>query len=247
MHYQLNPGLNLPSLSGNYVAKGRGQIRDFFTEDSAERILHHLANDTPWGLAFNQGDSVTQLSAEQVKALTAEQQRQVAALVSEGARKGYQFAYQYYPLLANYFNPAQPRTPLFDVFEFINSAPFLDFVRQLTGLRSIRWADGQATLFRAGHFLKYHTDENPRERRVAAYVLNFTKGWGRDWGGYLQFFNDQYDIEDGLRPVFNALNLFTVPAHHSVSQIASYAPGHRFSITGWLREDEPPGPFRREA
>ncbi|MDQ2780552.1 MAG: 2OG-Fe(II) oxygenase [Pseudomonadota bacterium] len=245
MRYQLNTNLNLPSLHRDYLAKRRGQVRDFFSDDCAEQILQHLSADTPWGLAFNQGDRVTQLSAEQVGALTAEQQRQVAAVISEGARKGYQFLYHYYPLLANYFDPAQPRTPLFDVFEYLNSEPFLRFVRDLTGLRSIRWADAQATLFRAGHFLKYHTDENPRERRVAAYVLNFTKDWGRDWGGYLQFFNEQYDIEEGLRPVFNALNIFTVPAHHSVSQIANYAPGNRFSITGWLREDEPPGPFRR--
>jgi Rps23 Pro-64 3,4-dihydroxylase Tpa1-like proline 4-hydroxylase len=244
MRYLLNPSLDVESLAAAYRPKRRLQVRDFFTEDSADRILHHLATDTPWGVTFNQGDRVAQLSAEQAAALTAEQRERTGALINEGARAGYQFFYHYYPLLANYFDPAVPRLPLFDVYEAINSEPFLDFVRKLTGFRSIRWADAHATLFRAGHFLKYHTDEKPQDRRVAAYVLSFTKGWGRDWGGYLQFFNDRYDIEEGLRPVFNALNVFTVPAHHSVSQVAGYAPGNRFSITGWLREDAPPGPFR---
>jgi len=31
-----------------------------------------------------------------------------------------------------------------------------------------------------------------------------------------------------------------VPIDHSVSQVAAYAPGSRFSITGWLRADAPP-------
>ena len=72
-------------------------------------------------------------------------------------------------------------------YEFINSPRFLEFVRRLTGLDDIRWADGHATLYRAGHFLKFHTDEKPADKRRAAYVLNFTKDWGRDWGGLLQF------------------------------------------------------------
>lgn len=245
MNYRLNPGLDVVSLAKGYRPKGRLQIRDFLEEESAEQILRHLRADTPWGVAFNDGDRVVELSAQQASSLSPEQQRETSTLIVEGARKGYQFFYHYYPLLANYFNPAIPHHALFDVFEFINGSEFLDFVRELTGMQSIRWADAHATLFRAGHFLKYHTDEKPKDRRVAAYVLSFTKDWGRDWGGFLQFFDEKYDIEEGLRPVFNALNIFTVPADHSVSQVAGYVTNNRFSITGWMREDEPPGPFRR--
>jgi SM-20-related protein len=245
MHYRLNPSLDVASLAEGYRAKNRLQIRNVLTEESAERILRHLREDTPWGVAFNDGDRVVELSMQQASALSVEQQRQTASLINEGARKGYQFFYHYYPLFANYFNRAVPHHALFDVFEFINGSEFLGFVRNLTGMPQIRWADAHATLFRAGHFLKYHTDEKPQDRRVAAYVLNFSKDWGRDWGGFLQFFDEKYDIEEGLRPVFNALNIFTVPAHHSVSQVAGYVTNNRFSITGWMRADEPPGPFQR--
>ena len=80
---------------------------------------------------------------------------------------------------------------------------------------------------------------------LAPDVLNFTRLWEPDWGGYLQFFNDQHDVELAWRPIFNALNLFTVPHDHSVEMVAPFAGGQRLAITGWLRTDEPPGPFGR--
>lgn len=243
--YTINSALDVNELARDYAVRRRLQIRDFLAEESAERIFHHLSAETPWGVAFNNGEKVIQLSAAQASQLTVEQQRTLGEGINERARKGYQFFYHYYPMLDAYFVPGYPHLPLFDVLEFINGEPFLEFVRSLTGFKNIRWADAHATLYRVGHFLKYHTDEKPSDSRVCAYVLNFTKGWGRDWGGFLQFFNDRYDVEEGLRPIFNALNIFTVPADHSVSQVGGYAPGSRYSITGWLREDEPRGTFRR--
>jgi SM-20-related protein len=221
------------------------QVRDILVPDFAEEILATLERETPWGVAFNDGDNIAQLTASQAARLSPEQQKQILQMIHARARAGYQFFYNHYSLSKAYFAPDEaPPAGLAQAFELINSPAFLNFVREVTGLRTIQWADAHATLYRAGHFLKYHTDENPRERRLAAYVLNFTKGWGRDWGGYLQFFDEKYDIEEGFRPLFNALNIFTVPADHSVGMIAAYSHGSRYSITGWFREDEPPGPIR---
>jgi Rps23 Pro-64 3,4-dihydroxylase Tpa1-like proline 4-hydroxylase len=238
--YAINPSLDRDELARQYAGRGRLQIRDFLAPESAERIHEILANETPWGVAYNEGTRVVQLSAEQARQLTAEQRQRVSASINERARHGYQFFYYFFPMLEASMTEGYPAMPLFDVLRFLNGDEFLAFVRRLTGFDSIRWADAHATLYRAGHFLKYHTDEKPSDQRVCAYVLSFTKGWGRDWGGYLQFFNERYDVEEGLRPVFNALNIFTVPVDHSVSQVAAYAPGSRFSITGWLRADAPP-------
>ena len=240
---ELAPRPDLAALVAAYAVHRRLQIRDVLTDASAERVFDSLANRTEWGLVFNQGASVVQLSAAQLAGLDPATQQRIAAGIQDGARTGYQFVYQHYPLLTAYFSRTVPRHPLFEVFEFVNSPAFLDLGRRLTGIATIRWADAHATLYRAGHFLKYHTDETPAERRVAAYVLNFTKGWGRDWGGYLQFFDERYDVAHAYRPVFNALNIFTVPADHSVGMVASYAPGDRLSVAGWFREDEPPGPI----
>ena len=104
-------------------------------------------------------------------------------------------------------------------------------------------SDAQATLYQSGHFLKSHSDKDSTGARAAAYVLNFTRLWERDWGGYLQFFNDEHDIELALRPIFNAMNIFLVPTDHSVGIVSPFAYGDRLSVTGWLRTDSPPGPI----
>ena len=235
-----NPVLDLSRLAADYAPRRRIQIREAFTPETAETILAMLERETPWGLAFNDGERVVQLGAADLARLTPQDRQRIAAGVAEGARAGYQFLYSYYPLLQAYFDPAAPRSPLFAVFEWLNSAGFLSFARQVTGLSTIVWADAQATRFTAGHFLKYHTDETPTQQRLAAYVINLTKDWGRDWGGFLQFFDAKYDVEEGLRPVFNAVNIFTVPADHSVSVVAPYVSRGRLAITGWLRGDQPP-------
>ncbi len=64
-------------------------------------------------------------------------------------------------------------------------------------------------------------------------------------GGYLQFFDDNGDVVHGIRPAFNAVSVFTVPVQHAVEMVTPYAPRLRLSLTGWLRADDPPGPFRR--
>jgi SM-20-related protein len=240
---RLNPALDVEELAQLYAARRRLQVRDILEEESAEHIYTLLSGRTPWWVAFNEGEKVHQLPPEQVRSLAPQQIADIMRGIQERARTQYQFLYEYYPLYSKYFDRNADRLPIHEAFEFLNSEPMMDFVRQLTGRPEIRWADCHATLFRAGHFLKYHTDENPTDRRVAAYVMNFTKGWGRDWGGFLQFWNERFDVEEAYRPIFNALNIFTVPMDHSVNQVASYATGHRFSLTGWLRADDPPAPI----
>ena len=47
------------------------------------------------------------------------------------------------------------------VYEFMNSKPFLDFARVVTGVPTIRMTDAQATLYRSGHFLTHLGETNP--------------------------------------------------------------------------------------
>ena len=240
MEFKLNPALEPDRLSRDYAEQGRMQVRDIFTEGTAEEI-HKRLREVNWWLAYNEGATVHQLQPQDLQNLTRDQAAQIQAHVNTSAAKGYQFLYNYFPLFTAYFSPRVPMMPLFPVYEFINSEPFLDFARKLTGQSGIKWADGQATLYRATHFLKVHTDDVPAEKRLAAYVLNFTPQWDTDWGGLLQFWDESGDVEHAFKPTFNALNIFTIPAPHSVSMVTPYSPGLRFSITGWLRGDDPPG------
>jgi Rps23 Pro-64 3,4-dihydroxylase Tpa1-like proline 4-hydroxylase len=242
---RLNQAHDIGTLARRMGERRRLQIRDFLVKEDAEKVYDALLHETPWWVALNDGDRVAQIRPEEAAALSREQVAEIMAGVQRRAQVQYQFLYEYYPLYSRYFTAGTPWLPIYEIYEWINSAPALNFFRTILNRPDIRWADGHATLYRAGHFLKYHTDEKPEDQRVAAYVLNFTKGWGRDWGGFLQFFNQDYDVEEGLRPLFNALNIFLIPTDHSVSMVSTYAPGLRFSVTGWLRADEPHGEFNR--
>lgn len=124
-------------------------------------------------------------------------------------------------------------------FAFVNSAPFLDFARTLTGEPDLAYCDMSATRYRAGHFLTVHDDEAPEQHRRFAYVLNLTPRWRADWGGILMFLDDEDHVAEGYVPAFNALNIFEVPQRHAVSMVAPFAEGDRISLTGWFRARPP--------
>jgi SM-20-related protein len=243
---RINPALDAGKLARQFKRdRGRMQIRDFLGPEEAEWTWQQLAERTPWGMVFNEGGGVVELSNEQLGRMTPQQLGQIAAGVIERAKTQYQFLYHIYPLTTEYFNTAST-LPILRFYEWLNKPETLDYFRTLTGRADIKWAHAQATFYGRGHFLKSHSDLEPNHnRRAVAFVLNFTRLWERDWGGYLQFFNDRHDVELAWRPTFNTLNLFTVPHDHSVELVTPFAGGQRFAITGWLRTDEPPGLFGR--
>lgn len=242
MRLALNPTLDIPLLTDAYRQRDRLQIRDFLEAPSAQLAWEELAK-LPWGLAYRDGFRVVELYAAAVEQLDQREAAKIMEAIREQARTSYQFFYAYYPILTAYFSPEVRRQPVFDLYEMINSPAVLDLVRDVTGQPDIRWADAQATYFKPGHFLKAHNDELPADRRLAAYVLNFTQDWDHDGGGFLQFFDDRGDIELGFKPAFNALNLFTVPQLHSVSMVSTWVTAKRMAMTGWFRSDNPPGPI----
>jgi Rps23 Pro-64 3,4-dihydroxylase Tpa1-like proline 4-hydroxylase len=64
--------------------------------------------------------------------------------------------------------------------------------------------------------------------------------WRLEWGGLLLFHGSDGNVERGLVPAFNSLNLFAVPRMHSVSEVTRAAAYRRYSITGWLRAETQP-------
>lgn len=238
MEIARNSNLNEAALADAFAQAGRVQIRDVMNADAAERVadvLHAL----PWRMAFNSGGRVHEVPAERIGLLTGEQRANIEAEVNDGARRGFQFWYHYFPIVEPYFQ-SPDRGPLAPLFEWLNSAQVLDLVRQVTGLADIRWADAHAAMYAPGQFLNNHDDRKPHVERRAAYVLNLTREWRNDWGGYLQFFDASGNVTGAFKPGFNVLNMFAVPQEHSVGMISPYAQGNRYSVTGWFRADTPP-------
>lgn len=242
MRIQLNPGLRAESLAPRYAFRKRLQVSEFLEPDSARSVFDAL-QELPWGMAYNEGRTINQINPDRLATMDGREATRIMAEIHERAREQYQFLYAYFPASTAYFMPDWPRLKIFDFIEFINSEPVLDFIRNLTGLDQVRWADAHATWYKPGHFLKAHDDADATMGRAAAYVLNLSPNWERDWGGFLQFFNESDNVEEAFKPAFNTLNIFAVPQLHSVSMVSNYVTAKRLAVTGWFRCDAPPGPI----
>lgn len=89
-----------------------------------------------------------------------------------------------------------------------------------------------------GSFLTAHDDAVQDKARVAAFVFQLKPYWRTEYGGLLLFHDENDRAVEGLVPRFNALDLFSVPVTHSVSQVTRAAPHPRVAVTGWLSAAE---------
>lgn len=237
--FDLNPALDLDDLARRFAADRRLQVRDILTEETARTVQRILAEQTDWTTAWQAGADGPHIErGGQGGATMTGVSPQIAARVGAAMNgRDYGFAYASYPMLQAYLEKWNEGSPQDLLLEYINAPDFLAAIRRITGIPTLVKADAQATLYAPGHFLAVHDDSQAAEGRRVAYVLNFcAEDWRPDWGAYLNFFNEDGDIEFGFRPRFNALNLFAVPQRHHVSYTPPFAPVARYAITGWFRD-----------
>jgi SM-20-related protein len=231
----LNPALDRAALAERYKLKNRIQLRDALAAQPAEDLFDILTKATGWSLVWREADGhVEALSPAELAKLPAEDRARIISGIYARARNEFSFIYQANLMAENYAAGKNPGHPLHRVYEYLNSAEFMDLIRAVTGIESVARADAQATLYAPGHFLNTHDDQIAGHKRRVAYVLSMTKDWNPDWGGLLQFYGKDNAVEDVFVPRFNTLSLFTVPQSHAVSCVAPYAPARRLAITGWF-------------
>ena len=229
----VNPNIEIAPYQHEFTENGCVRIREFLTKEAADSVLEAMTKDIEWKFATTVDGKDTLFSAAEWRALGHQQQQAILQKSAIAARNGFHYAIEYYQLLSAYMEQWEPKTYLHTLAAFIRSEFFLNFTRQVTGLEEIAEADCQATRYQAGHYLTMHTDGHI-DRRLVAYVMGFTPVWRPDWGGLLQFFDQNGDITSGFKPTFNTLTMFAVPRDHSVSFVAPCAGGPRLTVTGWL-------------
>ena len=219
----------------SYARSGILRVGELFQADVAEALHHHLDTQVPWGRTVNQGANAWDFGPETTAALDGGGEAAMIASIHQAARSGFQFVFDSL-IVSDDPGARGARGLLLDrVIGALNHPHSLATFRAITGAADIRLVNGQATRYLPGHFLTSHDDGIDGEDRVAAYVINLTKGWRADWGGMLQFHNAGGDIPLALKPGFNTIHLFRVPQMHSVSYVAPFAGAPRYAITGWLR------------
>lgn len=232
---RLNPTLDAAAIRDSYAAAGRVHVADVLVADSARAIHRALADSNSWQLSLNSGDRHVDLPTPQLELLPSAAQVLLVDAVNRSARTSFQYIFNNIPLHDLHLAGQLDDPALVQAYAFLNSDGFLAFARTVTGMNDIAFADAQATWYRPGHFLTAHDDSMPGKNRRAAYVLNLTEHWLADWGGILQFLDEDGHVTAGYTPKFNALNLLRVPQRHCVSYVSPAAAHGRYSITGWLR------------
>ena len=238
--FELHDRDDLCRLRQRFKKNGRIQIRDILSSDGAKLLSTTIRDHHKWNLVTNINGRHMDLDAAGMAKLSTDDLIRFRHEVHAQARENFQYLFSNYPLYDAYHKGSLDNRVLQNLFAFINSKPMLTLVRHICADSSISFADAQLTRYEAGHFLTEHDDDVAGKNRRCAFVLNMTPYWRPDWGGLLQFFGKNNNIEEAFTPCFNALNIFRVPQKHSVSSVAPFANAPRLSVTGWFRAGDDP-------
>lgn len=237
--FALNPKLDAPRLKAAFAQRRRVEIPDFLAPGGAEVLRDHLLAREDWNLVLNAGPKVYEISRSGLAALTPAQREALEQRVLIAARNGFHFRFEAIRVSDFEAERQSTDTPLSRFVQFMSSEAVLDVLQEIIGADDLAFADGQATCFSPGHFLTCHDDDVTVKHRRAAYVFGLQPGWNADWGGLLMFHGADGNIEEAFTPAMGTMRLFGVPAPHSVSVVAPFAPEPRLSVTGWLRSRLP--------
>ena len=234
----INERLDIAHWRAALQRAGRVQIDDYLQTAAAERLRLCLEREVPWTLALRDAEGPRTIDHATYAAMPEEAVAHLLANTAAGASSavdgGFRFAYDSYMMVTAYREQRDPGLLLHRILELFNTPNYLAFLRALTGDARVRRVNAQATRYRPGHFLRFHTDEDHSEGRLYAYVLNLSRTWSADWGGLLQFIGDDGRVQETFLPRWNTLSMFAVPAGHAVSLVAPWAGEDRLAITGWL-------------
>lgn len=233
---KLDPSLDPKALSERFAVKHRVQIPGFLTPEEAGRLEATLVGFDAWHLVMNDRDRHIDLPVSYLPELGLDRIDKAKAQATSRAASEFQYIYENYPVADACQSGNLSDPVLKSFFEFMNGAEVMAFLQAVTGLQ-IDYCDMQATKYGPGHVLTAHDDDVAGKHRQFAYVLGMTRNWASIWGGQLQFLTEEDRIEESFVPAFNTLSIFAIPVPHHVTQIASFAPVNRISLTGWYRQN----------
>jgi SM-20-related protein len=229
------PGHPMTTYAQVYARSRRIHIPGVFAEDSARWLYDVLSTATCWNTVLNSDVAVYDLTPETIQSFAPGQWDQFRNAFVASASQSFKYMFENCRLSEAGEPFGQSDHPLGALVAFLNAPETLRTFRQITGHAQIARVDVQATRYGPGHFLHPHDDIDETKGRLAAYVLNMTPEWRAEWGGVLNFLDEDGHVAEGYVPRFNAINIFDVGMSHYVSYVAPFATHPRLSVTGWLR------------
>ena len=229
--------LDVKELARCFKETGRVRIPAFLGSGHTE-MRDYLAHTDEWIQVINKPGGVLEMELNEWEALGSRRKTGIQRdMYARGAR-GFQYSYAAIRIPTK-DEVDDDDSPLADFSRFMMSAGLRQTVEAIIGTEGLHFTDGQATAYGVDDFLTGHDDDVPGRDRVAAFVLGMTPVWRLEWGGLLIFHPTASADALALVPAFNTLDLFAVPALHSVSQVMPCAEGPRHALTGWLSRRAP--------
>ena len=229
----LNPELDIDALRSAFAQDQRVRIDDVLDQHFAKEVETCLKQSVPFDYIFHRQGLDYVVSEQKMAQLAVPDQKKLQTELSELASQGVGFLYAGFRMDGQNLSAAP--LVLKRLFELVNTE-LLEKIALISDCPNIKDADGQFTRLTQGHYLTRHRDNVQAERRRLAYVLNFTRTWHPDWGGLLQFYENDGTPRDAWTPQFNSLVLFDVRHVHSVTYVAPHAAAPRFALTGWYHD-----------
>ena len=226
----LNPELDIDALRLRFAQDQRVRIDRVLDPGFAQEVEACLKQNVLFDYIFHRQGLDYVVSEQKMALLSQDDREKLQNELSELATQGVGFLYAGYRMEGQNLSTAPPI--LKRLFELVNGE-LLEKISLIGDCPGIRDADGQFTRLTQGHYLTRHSDNVQAEGRRLAYVLYFTQTWHPDWGGLLQFYENDGTPRDAWTPQFNSLALFDVRHIHSVTYVAPHAAAPRLALTGW--------------
>lgn len=230
----LNPGLDFDDLAKQFQLDDRLRIQQFLDDDLAARTATCCETKVPFDFIYHLDGENRVTSARDMAAISLEEQKSMHQKLMRDAAQGVGFLYGGYMMKRPNEEPAPELDVIYKLYEYLGSDEALAAFRTITGIEALSGIDAQFTRYTSGQYLTRHSDNITAEGRRVAFVLGFSRNWHPDWGGMLQFYENDGTPRDAWLPEFNTLSLFDVRHIHSVSYVTPFAPAPRLSLTGWL-------------
>ena len=228
----LNSDIDPDNFAATLQDKGFVQIHNFFSEETAVRLLDLIKANNTWYVAYNDGDNYYESPLQDFNNMPPHLKQQFMTNIYSRAGTSFQYLFNQYYITQAIEKGEEKGNPIHVMHDFVNADPFMNFIKKLTGENKIKYVESFVSSYRPGHFLTNHDDTHDNDR-VVAYTIGMTKDWEKDWGGHLAFFDDDGNIKQALIPSFNTLSVFLIPQPHAVQFVAPFAKANRVSFLGW--------------
>lgn len=227
--FSLNPNLDINKLRDDFSKDQRLRIDNFLPDHQAQELSLALSKLQSYRHAFVLDGKYGEATSDELRAISqAERNRFINDLMGQAAN-GVGFWYERHEISVDDEGVLQ------DLHAWLNGRELLEAIGEITKVSGYKSAMAQATRFQRGDFLTRHKDVVTEQKRKTAFVINLPRQWHPDWGGLLQFFEENGTLRDAWNPDFNSLSLFDVSHIHSVTSVSSFAPQPRLAVSGWFQ------------